>query len=120
MLTRQPTRPKCTQCNISLAKPNGISKHGFKKWHKYCVDCAKALYNKRFKHLQHKKLLCIECGFVPEDLIQLDVAYKDFNPKNKSKDNILTVCANCSRIRNKRIRENRKELDMSVDSEIRI
>ena len=47
MLTRQPVRPKCTSCNISFAKPNGISKHGFQKWHKYCVDCAKAMYNKK-------------------------------------------------------------------------
>ena len=64
--------------------------------------------------------MCIECGFVPEDLIQLDVAYRDLNSNNKSPQNILTICANCSRLRNKKIRENNKQMDMSVDSTIRI
>ena len=93
MLTRQPVRPKCTSCNLSYAKPNGQSKHGFQKWHKYCVDCAKALYN---------------------------IAYRDLNPANKSKENILTICANCSRLRKKRVRESQKQMEMSVDSTIRI
>ena len=117
MLTRQPVRPKCVNCNISFAKPNGISKHGFKKWHKYCTDCAKAISNKK---IPMKNTMCIECGFVPEDLIQLDIAYRDLNPNNKSPQNILTVCANCSRLRNKKIREGNKQMDMSVDSTIRI
>lgn len=120
MLTRQPVRPKCTSCNISFAKPNGRSKHGFQKWHQYCVDCAKAMYNKKLKHLKFKQTICIECGFIPEDLIQLDVAYRDLNPANKSKENILTICANCSRMRNKKIRESRKEMEMSVDSTLTI
>ena len=67
-----------------------------------------------------KNTMCIECGFVPEDLIQLDVAYRDLNSNNKSPQNILTICANCSRLRNKKIRENNKQMDMSVDSTIRI
>ncbi len=117
MLTRQPPRPKCTSCNISYVKPNGKSKHGFQKWHKYCVDCAKALYNKR---IPKKNYMCIECGFVTEDLIQLDIAYRDFDPMNKTKENILTICANCSRLRKKKIREDRKLMDTSVDSTIRI
>jgi|TARA_R110001592_G_scaffold121593_1_gene327432 hypothetical protein len=64
--------------------------------------------------------MCIECGFVPEDMIQLDIAYRDLNPNNKTKENILTMCANCTRLRNKKIREGRKQLEISVDSEIRI
>ena len=55
MLTRQPVRPKCTSCNISFAKPNGVSKHGFQKWHKYCVDCAKAIYNKKISRQETLK-----------------------------------------------------------------
>ena len=117
MLTRQPVRPKCTSCNISFAKPNGVSKHGFQKWHKYCVDCAKAIYNKK---IPKKNTMCIVCGFVPEDMIQLDIAYRDFNPMNKTKENILTVCANCSRLRKKKIRESQKLMDTPVDSTIRI
>ena len=117
MLTRQPARPKCTSCNISFAKPNGISKHGFQKWHKYCVDCAKALYNKK---IPKKNTMCIECGFIPKDLIQLDVAYRDLDSTNKNPQNILTVCANCNRLRRKMIREGKKPMEMSVDSTIRI
>ena len=64
--------------------------------------------------------MCIECGFVPKDLIQLDIAYRDLDPKNKLKSNILTVCANCSRLRKKKIREGNKQMEMSVDSTIRI
>ena len=64
--------------------------------------------------------MCIECGFVPEDLIQLDIAYRDFDPTDKTKENILTVCANCSRLRKKKIREGQKQMEMSVDSTLRI
>ena len=73
MITTQPSRPLCSHCKFTLSKPNGKSKHGFQKWHKYCVDCAKAMYNKRFKHIQHKKMQCEECEFVPQDKVQLDL-----------------------------------------------
>lgn len=120
MLTKQPIRPKCSKCTLSYAKSNGISKRGFQKWHKYCVACAKAMYNKKFVHLQHKTHMCFECGFIPEDLIQLDVIFKDGNPSNKQLGNILSICSNCNRVRRKRLREALKILDISVDSEIRI
>ena len=120
MLTRQPTRPKCNKCNISLAKPTGKSKHGFQKWHKYCAGCAKALYAKGFKHLLHKKMLCIECGFKPLDMIQLVIMYKDKNAKNKTPPNIKTVCLNCASIIKKRENDIEKTLNISVDSDFRI
>jgi len=120
MITSQPHRPFCKKCKFALAKPNGKSKHGFQKWHRYCVDCAKAMYNKRFKHLQHKTTHCVECGFIPQDLIQLDVVYKNGDAKDKSAHNLITLCANCSRLYNKKIRRNKKLLDLSVDSDITI
>jgi hypothetical protein len=120
MLTTQPNRPLCKKCNFALAKPNGKSKHGFQKWHRYCVDCAKAMYNNRFKHLLEKKSYCIECGFVPQDLIQLDVVYKNGDVNDKSKKNLMTLCANCSRLYNKKIRRNKKLLDIPADSDITI
>ena len=120
MLTSQPNRPLCKKCKFALAKPNGKSKHGFQKWHRYCVDCAKAIYNKRFKHLQEKKSYCIECGFVPQDLIQLDVVYKNGDVNDKAKNNLITLCANCSRLYNKKIRRNKKLLELPVDSDITI
>jgi hypothetical protein len=121
MITQQPTRPICAHCKFALAKPNGKSKHGFQKWHRYCVDCAKAIYDDRFKHLQHKKTSCMQCGFLPEDLCQIDLVFADGNKANKNKKNLLTLCANCARLYNKKARTGRKSiLNVSVDSDTRI
>lgn len=121
MITVQPTRPICSHCKFALARPNGKSKHGFQKWHKYCVDCAKAMYNGRFKHLQHKKSLCEQCSFVPEDKCQMDLVFKDGNKKNKKMNNLLTLCANCARLHNKKVRTGNKSiLNATVDGDTRI
>jgi hypothetical protein len=121
VITRQPPRPVCQNCNFALAKPNGKSKHGFQKWHKYCDDCAKALYSKKHKHLQHKKATCEECGFVPEDRCQLDLVYRDGNQNNKKDANLKTLCANCSRLHKKRIRSKKKSvMNVTVDADTRI
>lgn len=79
------------------------------------------MYSGRFKHLQHKKNTCEECGFVPEDRIQLDLVYKDGNKKNKKKNNLLTLCANCARLHNKKLRTGKKSiLNVTVDGDTRI
>ena len=118
MITKQKPRPLCSNCKVQLAKPNGISKHGFKKWHKYCTDCAKAAYNPIFGYLLHKKNKCEKCGFVPEDKCQLDVIYKDGNKKNKEKSNTKTLCANCSRLYKKKLKDKQKSiLNITVDSD---
>ena len=120
-LKKQPPRPICSHCKFSLAKPNGKSKHGFQKWHRYCEDCAKTMYSGRFKHLQHKGNTCEECNFVPEDRIQLDLVYRDGNKKNKKKTNLLTLCANCARLYNKKLRTGKKSiLNVTVDGDTRI
>ena len=121
LITQQPHRPICSHCKFALSKPNGKSKHGFQKWHKYCEDCAMTIYSGRFKHLQHKGNDCEECGFVPEDRIQLDLVYRDGNKKNKKKSNLLTLCANCARLHNKKIRTGKKSiLNVTVDGDTRI
>lgn len=121
MLTARPPRPLCLHCKFALAKPNGKSKHGFQKWHRYCVDCSKAIYNPRFKHLQHKQTSCNHCGFEAEDKCQIDLVYKDGNKKNKKKNNLLTLCANCSRLYKKKLRTGKKSiLNATVDGDTRI
>ena len=121
MLTQQPPRPFCENCKISLSKPNGVSKHGFKKWHKYCVQCSKAMYNAQYGYLLHKKSKCEKCKFVPEDSCQLDLVYKDGDNKNKSVKNLLTLCANCNRLHQKKLKEKRKSiLDITVDADVTI
>jgi hypothetical protein len=121
MLTSQQPRPLCLNCKFALAKPNGKSKHGFQKWHRYCVDCAKIMYSAKHKHFAHKKTNCVECGFVPVDKCQLDLVYKDGNKKNKLAKNLLTLCANCSRLYQKKNRNDKKSiLNVTVDADVRI
>jgi len=117
-LKQQRTRPLCENCKVTLAKSNGISKHGFNKWHKYCVECSKAAYNPKFGYLLHKKNKCEKCSFIPEDKCQLDIVYKDGNKKNKEKTNLKTLCANCNRVYQKKLKEKRKSiLDITVDTD---
>lgn len=121
MLTKQKSRPLCQHCQIIPAKPNGISKLGFKKWHKYCIDCSKMLYSEKHKHLKAKQLRCEFCNFKPEDKCQLDVVFKDGNKKNTKDSNLKTLCANCSRLYKKRLKKSRKSvMNMTVDADIRI
>jgi hypothetical protein len=121
VLTHQSPRPLCKHCNVTLSKPNGVRKHGFTKWHKYCVECSKAMYNPKHGYLLNKKHECEQCGFIPIDKCQLDIVYKDGNKKNKSKYNILTICANCNRLRQRRLKDKKKSiLDITVDTDMTI
>ena len=117
MLTKQKSRPLCKQCNLSLAKQNGKSKYGFQLWHKYCVDCAKAMYSEKHKHLINKTTQCQQCSFQAIEQCQLDLVYKDGNKNNKEKENLITLCANCSRIYRKQQRSDKKSiLNITVDN----
>lgn len=121
MHTYQPNRPFCQHCKISLAKPNGKSIHGFKLWHKFCSDCAKAAYSPKFGFMLNKKNYCEECGFKAKDTCQLDLIYIDGNNKNKQKENIKTLCANCNRLHSKLKRKSKKSiLDITIDADVKI
>lgn len=116
MLLTQPNRTLCQYCNLQLSKPNGVSKHGFTKWHKYCASCAKNLYEAKHSHRMNKRKTCERCGFIAIDKCQLDLIYVDSNSKNKDVSNIKTYCANCSRIYKK---YNKKSiLDITVDTDM--
>ena len=118
-ITGQPNRPFCKQCKSALAKANGVTKHGFKKWHKYCSNCAKAAYNPKYGYLLNKKSYCEGCGFIAVDKCQLDIMYLDGNKKNKDKSNIKTLCANCNRLVNKKSKI-KSIMDITIDSDVRI
>lgn len=121
MHIQQPKRPLCQLCNISLAKPNGQSKLGFTRWHRYCTDCSNASYNPRNGHLLHKGKSCIECEFNPIDRGQLELVYVDGNMKNKNMDNLITLCLNCAYVYKKKQREKRKsKLDITTDADVDI
>lgn len=51
------------------------------------------------KYRHHKKDKCERCGFVPEHLCQLDVDHIDNNHKNNDLANLMTLCANCHRLK---------------------
>lgn len=121
MLIQQPRRKLCANCNISLAKPNGKSKHGFQKWHKYCASCAKGKYNKNYEFLQSKRNKCEKCGFIAEDKCQLSLIYKDGNKNNKEKNNVKTFCANCSKLHYKKLKDKTKSIyNITTDTDITI
>lgn len=121
MLTKQSPRPLCKNCGQVPSKFNGKSKLGFKKWHKYCIDCSKIVYNKKYKHLTNKKSVCEDCKFVPLDRCQLDLLYIDGNKKNKKAKNLKTLCANCSRLFRKNQKVKTKSvMNLTVDADVRI
>lgn len=121
MLTKQPPRRFCGQCKTNLVKPNGKSKHGFTKWHKFCSRCAKSNYNDTAKHLKNKKYICENCGFISIDICQLDLIFLDGDKNNKNSNNLKTYCANCSRLHNKKMKIQKKNiLKITVDSDVRI
>lgn len=121
MLTKQKSRPLCINCKIVPVKPNGISKLGFKKWHKYCADCSKMMYSEQHKHLQHKGMKCEFCNFKAQDKCQMEIVFKDGNKKNRKESNLKSLCCNCARLYKKRLRKNKKSvMNMTVDADIRI
>jgi 5-methylcytosine-specific restriction endonuclease McrA len=71
------------QRNHYSAKINGTRNNKTKKYRKYVED------------------KCSRCGFVPEDMCQLDVDHIDGNNKNNNIENLQTLCSNCHRIKTK-------------------
>lgn len=54
-----------------------------------------------YKYRKHVKEVCEKCGFIPEDICQLDVDHIDGNHKNNDSSNLQTLCANCHRLKTK-------------------
>lgn len=117
MLIKQPSRPLCQLCHSTPAKENGKSKHGFIKWHKYCATCSKIAYDDQYKYLKNKKLICDCCGFQAKDICQMELVYKDGNKKNKSKNNMQTYCANCTKL-TKKLLKVKALFNITVDADI--
>ena len=47
---------------------------------------------------------CSLCGFVPEDLCQIDIDHIDGDRRNHDSKNLQALCANCHRLKTKRSR----------------
>lgn len=99
-------RPPCKKCGEPAAK-NGIdSKTGKQRWKTLCNCCDK---KERYPYKLAKKEVCEKCGFVPIHPCQLDVDHIDGDKENMSLDNLMTLCANCHRLKTQMNRDWAKE-----------
>lgn len=65
-----------------------------------CKIGAKRTSSKRdYSYLAFKKDSCEQCGFIPIIKEQLDVDHVDGDPSNSSQSNLMTLCANCHRLK---------------------
>jgi cytochrome c553 len=75
----------------------------------YCSRGCKEVARKRRKESPysiHKKLICELCRFIPEHRCQLDVDHIDGNHQNNQQNNLMTLCANCHRLKTMKNKEN--------------
>src|SRR5690606_16315952 len=91
-------RPKCKMCgrpaSFKETMPSGV-----KRYKKLCGKCNQEKRETGYIYSQHKKEACEYCGFKPIHSCQLEVDHVDSNRKNNSPDNLLTLCANCHRLK---------------------
>ena len=59
----------------------------------------------RVGYQKQKKDTCELCGFVPEHRCQLDVDHVDGNRNNNDPKNLMTLCANCHRLKTYKAKE---------------
>lgn len=89
-------RRRCRICGNPAGK-NGIDgKTGKQKWKTLCNGCHK---KGRYPYKNAKKEICEKCGFVPTHPCQLDVDHIDGDKGNMSPSNLMTMCANCHRLK---------------------
>ena len=88
-------------CNVegctNVAKPKQL------KCNRHAMDpekyVAMRLRQKNKEYTLHKKGHCELCGFVPKHPVQLDVDHIDGDKKNADPSNLMTLCANCHRLK---------------------
>lgn len=86
-------RPLCQVCRINYGMSKGRSRTGRRRYYKMCSPCRK------YEYRQFKKDECELCGFEPEWIGQLDVDHIDGNSLNNNESNLMTLCANCHRLK---------------------
>lgn len=93
----KPNRKDKQFCSKLCYKQYGKKYKGHSKGNKENITF-KFRYKNR-PYLNHRKLTCEICGFVPEHPCQLDVDHIDGNHYNNSNDNLQTLCACCHRLK---------------------
>lgn len=85
-------RPLCKCGNVKEIQ--GIRKNGSTMYRSSCSSCRRI-------GRKTKGSSCELCGFIPVDLVQLDVDHIDGDRSNNDKSNLQTLCANCHRLKTK-------------------
>ena len=93
----------CPKCNIRKLRNKGKLKDGTRRFGNTCEYCHRNYYS------QYKKDKCEKCGFIPEDMCQLDVDHIDGNHDNDNPLNLQTLCANCHRLKTKFDNKNKRK-----------
>lgn len=88
-----------------LCRPCHEKRHGMTPAWKYKKPTS-GTRGTRYK--AHKKDHCEKCGFVAEHLCQLDVDHVDNDRTNDNPSNLMTLCANCHRLKTYRCRRPRE------------
>lgn len=84
----------CKECGRVTVRKRGRTKSGI-IWR-----CNRSDRYSR-NHREYRELLkdtCERCGFVPENVCQLDIHHIDGNHSNNKESNLGTLCANCHRL----------------------
>ena len=107
-------RPRCSCGN--LCKTNGYRKNGTVKYQKICSPCAKAIHKESKMSLKFlKKDKCENCGFKPIHLCQLDVDHINGDRGNSEPSNLMTLCANCHRLKTYMNKDWEKSNELIID-----
>lgn len=85
-------RPLCKCGNVKEIR--ATTKYGTISYRSSCTSCRKTAR-------AEKGDSCTRCGFIPEDLVQLDVDHIDGDRSNNNESNLQTLCANCHRLKTK-------------------
>ena len=97
-----------------------LSKNGKEKLGHLCDPCKKESRAIRLRNATKfsfmKKGSCERCGFVAEDKCQLDLDHIDGNRDNNDATNLMTLCANCHRLKTK----NSKDADWSKGFDVHV
>jgi hypothetical protein len=110
----------CPKCKVEKLLEDFYVKKKTGRPHSYCKSCnknqvtewkekepRKALelrrkyYKNKRPYSAYKKAFCERCGFIPEHSCQLDVDHQDENHSNDATENLVTLCANCHRLKSR-------------------
>lgn len=90
----------CEVCGPVPIRNRGKKANGYQRWR--CGKLGLQKHQEKFR--PYRKFVsetCLMCGFIPEDICQLDVDHIDGNKKNNDASNLQTLCANCHRLKTK-------------------